>query len=70
VILVLYAVVALISAIVAVWQIWGYLNQPKGQEISHISLIIGIVCALIAIACGGYFLSSRVNKTEEIHITE
>ena len=66
----LYAVVTLISAGVAIWQILAYLNQPKGAEISHVPLIIGIVCALIAIACGGYFLSSRVNKTEEIHITE
>ncbi len=66
----LYAVVALIAAAVSAWQIWTYLSQPKGAEISQIHIIIGIICAIIAIVCGGVFLSSRVNKTEEIHITE
>lgn len=67
----LYAVVALISVIVAIWQFYAYLSQnvAKGQE-SSLSLIIGIVCAIVAIIFGGLFLSSRVNKTEEIHITE
>lgn len=66
----LYAVVALISAIIAAYEIWSYLSQPKGGEISQIPIVIGIICAIIAIVCGGLFLSSRVNKTEEIHITE
>ncbi len=67
----LYPVVALISAVVAVWQIWAYLSQnvPKGTE-SSTPMIIGIIFALIAIVCGGLFFSGKVNKTEEIHITE
>lgn len=65
----LYALVTLISAIIAVWQIWTYLSQ-KGDNVSQIPIIIGIISAIIAIVCGALFLSSRVNKTEEIHITE
>ena len=67
----LYAVVALISVVVAIWQFYAYLSQnvPKGQE-SSTSLIVGIICAIVAIVFGGLFLSSRVNRTEEIHITE
>ena len=67
----LYAVVALIAVIVAIWQFYSYLSQnvPKGSE-SSLGLIVGIIFAIVAIVCGGLFLSSRVNKTEEIHITE
>ena len=33
-------------------------------------IIIAIVSAVLMIVFGGLFLSGRVNKTEEIHITE
>jgi len=69
VIFVLYALVTVVSAIIAAWQIWTYLSQ-KGNDVSQVPIIIGIIFAIIAIVCGGLFLSSRVNKTEEIHITE
>ena len=67
----LYAVVTLIAVIGAVVGFYSYLSQnaAKGQE-SSVGLIVGIICAIVAIICGGLFLSSRVNKTEEIHITE
>lgn len=67
----LYAVVGLIAAIVAVWQIWVFVTQRASSETANYShLIFGAVCAIIALACGGLFLSNRVNRTEEIHITE
>lgn len=71
VIFVLYAVVALVAAIVAVWQFYSYISQnvPKGSE-SSLGLIVGIVCGIVAIICFGLFLSGKVNKSEEIHITE
>jgi uncharacterized protein YneF (UPF0154 family) len=65
----LYAVLGLISAVVAVWQIIVYLGQ-KPSEVSNTHIIIAIVCGLIAIVLGGLFLSGRVNKQEEIHITQ
>lgn len=67
----LLAVVGLVAAGVAAWQIYVFV-QPvaKGVVVSNVPLIIGIVCAVIALICGGLFLSGRVNKNEEIHVTE
>jgi uncharacterized membrane protein YidH (DUF202 family) len=65
----LYAVLGLISAVVAIWQIVVYLGQAK-NAVSSTPIIIAIVCAVLAIAFGGLFLSGRVNKQEEIHITQ
>ncbi len=68
----LYAIVTLVAVIVAIWQFYAYLSQvvlTKGTE-SSTPLIIGVICAIIAIVFGGLFFSGRVNKTEEIHITE
>jgi amino acid transporter len=65
----LYAVLGLISAIVAVWQIVVYVGQ-KSVAVSNTHIIIAVVCGILAIAFGGLFLSGRVNKQEEIHITQ
>ncbi len=65
----LYGLVALISFIVA-----GYLILSGGGENaatkSMTALIIGIILIVVGIVCGGLFLAGRVNKTEDIHITE
>ncbi|MGI8467901.1 MAG: hypothetical protein ACR2N3_05560 [Pyrinomonadaceae bacterium] len=67
----LYAVVGLIAAGVAVWQIWIFLNPVvRNADVNYTPLIIGVICAVIALICGGLFLSNRVNRQEEIHITE
>jgi hypothetical protein len=69
----LYAVVGLAAAAVAVWQIWEFVSQkaPRGGETANYNhVIIGVICAVIALICGGLFLSGRVNREEEIHITE
>jgi uncharacterized membrane protein YeaQ/YmgE (transglycosylase-associated protein family) len=63
----LLAVIGLVAAGVAVWQIMAY-YQNKGDVVLH--FVVAVICAIIALACGGLFLSKRVNKTEEIHITE
>lgn len=65
----LYAVVGLIAAVVAVYEIYSYLSQ-RASSVSHTPIVVGIVCAIIALICGGLFLSNRVNRQEEIHITE
>ena len=67
----LYAVVGLVAAAVAVWQIWMFVNQGvRSSDASYTHIIVGVVCAIIALVCGGLFLSNRVNRQEEIHITE
>ena len=66
----LFAVVGLIAAVVGAWQIWSFLNVPKGQPVSNTPLFIGIFCVIVALICGVFFMLGRVNKNEEIHVTE
>ncbi len=65
----LYLVVALVAIGVAVWQFLEFTRQPA-NNVSYIPIIIAIISAIVALVCGALFMSSRVNKTEEIHITE
>lgn len=65
----LFAVIALIAVGVAVWQFIVFVGQPP-KSVSYTPIIIAGICALIALVCGGLFLSGRVNKTDDIHITE
>ena len=65
----LYAVVGLIAAIVAAYEVYVYLGQ-KASSVSHTPIYIAVGAAIVALICGGLFLSNRVNRTEEIHITE
>ena len=65
----LFAIVALIAVGVAIWQFIVFVGQPP-RNVSYTPIIIAAICALIALVCGGLFLSGRVNKTDDIHITE
>ena len=40
------------------------------QNASTMLIVLCIVFLVVALAFGGMFLSGRVNKTEDIHITE
>ena len=62
----LYGLLALVSAAGAVF----FLFIKEKQEGNMIPLVIGIICIVVTIIFGGLFLAGRVNKTEEIHITE
>lgn len=68
----LYAVVGLVAAVVAAYGIYSYLTQkvPRGTEPDHMWIIVGVISAIVALICGGLFLSNRVNREEEIHITD
>lgn len=62
----LYAVLALVSAIIAAFCFYKY-TSGSGQTM----YIVGVVVFIVAtVALGGLFLSGRVNKNEDIHITE
>ena len=66
----LYAGLGLLSAIVAAFFMYSYIVVPRGEAPKTINFIIAIVFAILALVCGALFMSSRVNKNEEIHITE
>jgi len=62
----LYAVLALVSAVVAIFSFVRY----TGSNDQRIWLVVAIICGLITIGLGGLFLSGRINKDDDIHITE
>jgi hypothetical protein len=62
----LYGLLALASIAGAVF----FLFIKEKQEGNIIPLVVGIICVVLTIVFGGLFLAGRVNKTEEIHITE
>ena len=66
----LYAGLGLVSAAVAAFFMYSYIVVPRGETPKTINFIIAIVFAILALVCGALFMSGRVNKNEEIHITE
>ncbi|MCU0238907.1 MAG: hypothetical protein MUC29_05655 [Pyrinomonadaceae bacterium] len=64
----LFAILGLISVIIGVWQIYTFTSQ--GKDSSSTPLIIGVICVVIAVIFGILFMVGRVNKTEDIHVTE
>ncbi len=65
----LYAILALISAVIAAFSMYSYQNQGAANT-NGTYLIVAIVFALLAVIFGGLFLSKRLANREEIHITE
>ena len=63
----LNALLALVAALIGAVSLYYYIERSNDQKLY---LVLGIVFILAAIALGGLFLSSRVNKEEDIHITE
>lgn len=67
----LYVVVGLIALAGAVYEFLAFTGQKgNASTVSYTPVIIAVVCAIIALICGALFMSGRVNRTEEIHITE
>lgn len=62
---ILYAVLALVSAVGAVF---SWLQYTKSAN--NLFLVVFGVLVIGTIALGALFLSGRVNKGEDIHITE
>jgi hypothetical protein len=61
----LNGLLALGSFILAAISFWQY--RGSGANLWFIGILLFLVLTLVF---GGLFLSGRVNKTEEIHITE
>ena len=62
----LYAVLALVSLGIAAFSFYEYTTSADNK----LYLAGAIVFVLLAVVLGGLFLSGRVNKNEDIHITE
>ena len=62
----LNGLLAVISLVVAAGSFYKYTQSGDNK----LFLVGAIVFLLVGIALGGMFLSGRVNKTEDIHITE
>jgi len=61
----LFAVLALVSAVIAVVT---FLNYQKSANTTMV--IIAIICIIATLGFGAMFLAGRVNKQDDIHITE
>ena len=66
---ILFVLLCLASAGFALWQMITYLRAP-GAEGPRSALIMAIAGAIVAGIFGVLFLAGRVNKEEEIHITQ
>jgi hypothetical protein len=63
----LSGLLAVVSLIIAAGSFYMYTRSNPPQTIY---IVLTIIFAVLLIVFGGMFLSGRVNKTEEIHITE
>ncbi len=61
----LFAVLALASAVAAAYFLYSFQKYDD-----QTSLIIGVILALVAVVFGGLFMFGKVNRHDDIHITE
>jgi hypothetical protein len=61
----MFAVLALISAVIAVVT---FLNYQKSA--STMMIVVAVICIVATLGFGAMFLAGRVNKQDDIHITE
>jgi hypothetical protein len=62
----LYDLLAFISAVVTVGSVYWYISKAENT----LYIVVAILFAILTVVFGGLFLSGRINKTEDIHITE
>ena len=63
----LNGLLALISIVIAAVCFYMYTRSNPPQTLY---IIVAIIFAILMVVFGGMFLSGRVNKTDDIHITE
>jgi len=61
----LFAVLALVAAIIAVVSFLSYQRSANTMM-----FVVTIICVIATLGFGAMFLSGRVNKQDDIHITE
>lgn len=64
----LFAILALLAAVGAAF--FFYRLQTSGADGSSLNLILGILFVLAAVGLGGFYMFNKVNRHEDIHITE
>lgn len=62
---ILYALLGLIAAGLAAYFLYSFQKQDSSTY-----LIMGIIFALLAVVFGGLFMFGRVNRHDDIHVTE
>ena len=62
----MYALLALVSLLIAAGSFYYFQMKDGGT----LFLVAGIVFGILFLVFGVFFMSGRVNKTEDIHITE
>ena len=62
----MHALLALVSLVVAAGSFWYFQAKDGGT----LFLVLGIVFGILFLVFGVLFMSGRVNKTDDIHITE
>ena len=62
----LYGLLAFVSLIATIASFYMYVSRAN----NIIYVVLAIVFLIATLGLGGVFLSGRVNKKEEIHITE
>lgn len=63
----LYAGLALVSFVISVF---SFMSYKSSGNTSSMMLVIAGIFLLLGLGCGAMFLAGRVNRTEDIHITE
>jgi drug/metabolite transporter (DMT)-like permease len=63
---IMFALLALVFAAVAAF----FFYNMRGEDAGVINMVLGVVFLILTAVCGVLFLSKRVNKAEDIHITE
>jgi hypothetical protein len=66
---ILYLLIGIAAAAFAIWRGWVFFSAT-GPEGPKTDMILAILGAVVACVFGVLFLVGRVNKEEEIHITQ
>ncbi|MEW6362208.1 MAG: hypothetical protein ACK42A_10320 [Pyrinomonadaceae bacterium] len=61
----LYGLLALVSLILTIASFYIYYGNAR-----TLYIVLAIIFLIATVAFGGIFLSGRINKTDDIHITE
>lgn len=64
----LFALLGILFALAAAYFFWSFQNQT--EDAGSMNLILAIVFILLAVAFGAYYMFNRVNRHDEIHVTE